>query len=87
MVGWATCDRRGFSHARQGSTTGHHTDGGYARALVPQHHPIRRIKPMVDKALAQLPPTYDRMYAVNGRRKKMRDKTTYRAALTRRNRP
>ena len=36
-------------------------------ALVPQHHPIRRIKPMVDRALAQLSPTFDRMYAANGR--------------------
>ena len=35
--------------------------------LVPQHHPIRRIKPMVDRALAQLSPTFDRMYAANGR--------------------
>ena len=30
--------------------------------------PIRRIKPMVDRALlAQLSPTFDRMYAENGR--------------------
>ena len=36
-------------------------------ALVPQHHPIRRIKPMVDQALAQLSPAFDRMYAANGR--------------------
>ena len=36
-------------------------------ALVPQHHPIRRIKPMVDQALAKLSPTFDRMYAANGR--------------------
>ena len=36
-------------------------------ALVPKGHPIRRIKPMVDKALAQLSPTFDRMYAANGR--------------------
>ena len=36
-------------------------------ALAPQHHPIRRIKPMVDKALTQLSPTFDRMYAANGR--------------------
>ena len=36
-------------------------------ALVPQCHPIRRIKPMVDQALAQLSPTFDRMYASNGR--------------------
>ena len=36
-------------------------------ALVPQRHPIRRIKPMVDRALAQLSPTFDRMYAANGR--------------------
>ena len=36
-------------------------------ALVPRHHPIRRIKPMVDQALAQLSPTFDGMYAANGR--------------------
>ena len=36
-------------------------------ALVPQRHPIRRIKPMVDQVLAQLSPTFDRMYAANGR--------------------
>ena len=38
-----------------------------ADALVPQGHPIRKIKPMVDRALAQLSPTFDRMYAANGR--------------------
>ena len=37
------------------------------RALIPQRHPIRCIKPMVDKALAQLSPTFDQMYAQNGR--------------------
>ena len=37
-------------------------------ALIPQGHPIRRIKPMVDKALAQLSPTFARRYAQNGRR-------------------
>ena len=36
-------------------------------ALVPHGHPIRRIKPMVDKALGQLSPTFYRMYAANGR--------------------
>ena len=36
-------------------------------ALAPRHHPIRKIKPMVDQALAQLSPTFDRMYAANGR--------------------
>ena len=35
--------------------------------LVPQRHPIRRIKPMVDRALTQLSPTFDRMYAQDGR--------------------
>ena len=30
-------------------------------ALVPQSHPIRRIKPMVDSALAALSPTFSRM--------------------------
>ena len=36
-------------------------------ALVPQHHPIRHIKPLVDQALVELSPTFDRMYAANGR--------------------
>ena len=35
--------------------------------LVPPRHPIRRIKPMVDRALTQLSPTFDRMYAQDGR--------------------
>ena len=29
-------------------------------ALVPQRHPIRRIKPMAGQALAPLSPTFDR---------------------------
>ena len=36
-------------------------------ALVPQGHPIRRIMPMVDSALAALSPTFSRMYASIGR--------------------
>ena len=36
-------------------------------ALVPKGHPIRRIKPMVDRALAQLSSTFDRMHSDNGR--------------------
>ena len=36
-------------------------------ALVPQGHPIRRIKPMVHRALAQLSSTFDGMYADLGR--------------------
>ena len=36
-------------------------------AVAPQHHPIRRIKPAVDQALAELSPTFDRVYARNGR--------------------
>ena len=36
-------------------------------ALVPQGHPIRRIKPMVDSALVALSPTFSRMYASIGR--------------------
>ena len=36
-------------------------------ALVPKSHPIRRIMPMVDRALAQPSPTFDRMYADKGR--------------------
>ena len=36
-------------------------------ALVPQGHPIRRIKPMVDRALGQLSSTFDGMYADLGR--------------------
>ncbi len=55
-------------HARQSRMTGHHADAAVTPdALVPQSHPIRRIKPMVDRALAQLSPTLDRMYADHGR--------------------
>ena len=36
-------------------------------ALVPQGHPIRQIKPMVEAALAKLSSTFDRMYAETGR--------------------
>ena len=35
--------------------------------LVPQDHPIRRIKPIVDQALKELSPTFNRMYADLGR--------------------
>lgn len=38
-----------------------------ANDLVPEDHPIREIKPMVDKALAELSPTFTRMYAEVGR--------------------
>ena len=38
-----------------------------ANDLVPVDHPIREIKPMVDKALAELSPTFTRMYAGTGR--------------------
>ena len=31
--------------------------------LIPQDHPIRLIKPMVDRALSELSPTFSRMYA------------------------
>jgi transposase len=35
--------------------------------LVPQDHPIRHIKPIVDRALSELSPTFSRMYAEIGR--------------------
>ncbi len=35
--------------------------------LVPEGHPIREIKPIVDNALRELYPTFDRMYAETGR--------------------
>jgi transposase len=38
-----------------------------ANDLVPEDHPIRQIKPMVDKALAELSPTFTRMYSETGR--------------------
>ncbi len=34
---------------------------------VPQDHPIRRIKPIVEQALRVLSPTFARMYAAGGR--------------------
>lgn len=36
-------------------------------ALVPQGHPIRKIKPMVEAALVKLSPLFDQMYADTGR--------------------
>src|SRR4030066_2085741 len=38
-----------------------------ADQLVPAGHPIREIKPIVDKALRELSPTFNRMYAETGR--------------------
>jgi transposase len=38
-----------------------------ANDLVPEDHPIREIKPMVDQALAELSPTFTRMYSEMGR--------------------
>ena len=35
--------------------------------LVPQEHPIRRIKPLADRVLQELSPTFNRMYAKGGR--------------------
>lgn len=35
--------------------------------LVPKDHPIREIKPIVDKALQELSPVFNRMYAKTGR--------------------
>ena len=51
------------SRSRRGRATGHRADGGYAGCPGPKASSIRRIKPMVDQALAQLSPTFDRMYA------------------------
>ena len=38
-----------------------------ADQLVPENHPIREIKPIVDNALQELSPTFTRMYAETGR--------------------
>ena len=38
-----------------------------ADQLVPADHPIRQIKPLVDQALRELSPTFNRMYADTGR--------------------
>jgi transposase len=35
--------------------------------LVPRDHPIRRIKPLADRALQELSPTFSKMYAKGGR--------------------
>ena len=47
---------------RNGSAAGHDPD-----ALLPQGHPIRKIKPLVDGALTKLSPVFDQMYADEGR--------------------
>jgi hypothetical protein len=41
--------------------------GVVAADLVPQDHPIRAIHRIVDRALGELSPTFDAMYAVDGR--------------------
>ena len=38
-----------------------------AEQLIPEDHPIRRIRPIVDNALRELSPTFNRMYAETGR--------------------
>jgi len=38
-----------------------------ADQLVPEEHPIRLIKPMVERSLKDLSPVFSRMYAENGR--------------------
>jgi transposase len=35
--------------------------------LIPQAHPIRRVKPLVEMALAELDPVFEQMYAAEGR--------------------
>jgi transposase len=42
--------------------------GVTADQLVPDDHPIRRIKPIVERALTQLRPTFAQMYARDGRK-------------------
>src|SRR5437763_2081178 len=41
--------------------------GVVADDLVPQDHPIRAIRRLVDQALRELSPTFDQMYAADGR--------------------
>ena len=43
--------------------------------LVPRHHPIRRIKPMVERALAQRSATFNRIYAANEERFRFRERS------------
>ena len=38
-----------------------------AEAFVPEDHPLRRIKPLVDDCLARLSPRFEAMYAKRGR--------------------
>ena len=56
-----------FGDARQDRAAGRDAHGDYPGRLVSQGHPIRRIKPMVERALAGMSATFDRMYADNGR--------------------
>ena len=36
-------------------------------SFIPEEHPIRRIKPIVERVLARLSPLFDGMYAERGR--------------------
>ena len=42
--------------------------GVTADSFVPEHHPIRKIKPLVDAALAELSPVFNEIYSRIGRR-------------------
>ena len=39
----------------------------YPEMFVPSDHPLRRIKPIVDRALARLSPRFDELYSESGR--------------------
>ena len=54
-------------HARHSNAPGHHADSDHAGRPVPPRHSIRRIKPLVDRAVTQFSPALDRMYTDHGR--------------------
>ncbi len=52
---------------RGARATGHDHAGVTSEAFVPDDHPQRRIKPLVDECLARLSPRFDEMDASRGR--------------------
>jgi len=49
--------------------------------LIPEQHPIRRVRPFVESALSRLEPTFEAMYAKVGRLKGGNKPSASQAAL------
>ena len=68
-VGWIPLRHLGLGdgNARTAEPAGEHAGVHRLEARVPPDHPLRTIKRFADRALAELSPLFDAMYAADGR--------------------